>query len=226
MGRIRNGASKIMKALILATIAILVYSLAMTAVFRLVRVKFRAAAMMRLFVVSMPFFIATLMLTPADLGVLPDWLVEPYWWVELPFGVLLYAAAFMGGILQLYNLADRGFSLRIVIDVDAAREHPPTCDEIYRGYSAGRGLPWMYQKRIDGMLENGLVEVRDGTIRTTRKGEQAAGLFAGLRGFLSLDAGPSASAVEVRPSLDHPTKTHDAETAPRGTLPVRQTANL
>lgn len=180
-----------MKAFILATAAILLYTLLITLLFRFRRVEHRARAMMRLFLLSLPPFAALVVMSPADLGCLPASLVEPIWWVEPAFAGLLYTAAFLGGVLQLYNLADRGFSLRIVIDVDQSNEQPLSAETIYHAYSEGKGIPWMYEKRIAGMLENGLVEVSDGIIRNTAKGAKAARLFGWLRRFLKIDEGSS-----------------------------------
>src|SRR5690242_417782 len=106
-----------MKGLLLATGMAAAYMGAITVLFLCCRVRHRAAAMTRVYLATLPVFVALHRLTPADLGFLPAQLTEPRAVIDLAFGILLWTAAFFGGILQLYNLADRGFSLRIIMDV-------------------------------------------------------------------------------------------------------------
>ena len=94
--------------------------------------------------------------TSVDLGFLaPSLLIEPAW---LDFSLMLFffTAAFFGGALQLYNLADRGFSLRILIDVEQTNYHAIDAEWVVANYGGGKGLTWMYGKRIEGLLETKL----------------------------------------------------------------------
>lgn len=125
--------------------------------------------------------------TPDDLGFLaPGLLAEPRW---LDFAAMLFyfSAAFFGGILQLYNLADRGFSLRILIDLMEAPESPDV-DRLMAGYSRGRGISWMYRKRIDDLLAGGFIRKENRSLVLTPKGAALAMLFARLRRFFRLQA--------------------------------------
>jgi predicted transcriptional regulator len=123
---------------------------------------------------------------PLDCGFLPTaTVIEPPW-----FGLLLcvffFSAAFFGGILQLYNLTDRGFSLRILIDCLETPGGALGVDRLLKGYSGGRGMQWMYDKRIAGMLESGLVVAADDKIVLTAAGRRLAERFARLRQFLKM----------------------------------------
>ncbi|NMC77303.1 MAG: hypothetical protein GYA60_08455 [Candidatus Methanofastidiosa archaeon] len=102
------------------------------------------------------------------------------------FGIFIYLALFGGGILQLYNLTDRGFSLRILIDILESKNGNLTQEEIMKNYGGGKGIDWMYQKRIDGMLDNNFVVVNDDIVRITPKGKKTAVVFSFLRKFLNL----------------------------------------
>src|ERR1051325_1099036 len=138
-----------MKALLLAALATLVYLGLVTAIFRGHGVRQRAALMVRLWRVTAPVVVVAYLVTPSDLGFLPaDWADQPGW-AGVLFLVLAYAAAVFGGVLQLYNLAERGFSLRILIDVDESPRGAMTAAEIMHEYGGGRGFGWMYQKRLD-----------------------------------------------------------------------------
>src|SRR5207245_2863608 len=57
---------------------------------------------------SAPVFVAVHLWAPPGLGVLPVALAESARALDLAFGLLLFPAGFFGGILQVYNLADRG----------------------------------------------------------------------------------------------------------------------
>jgi hypothetical protein len=175
-----------MKGFILATLWTVVYLVMITFVFRLFHVRSRAGIMTRLYLILVPLYLASHLLTPPDLWFLPEVLTERFQVVDLAFGLLLFVAAFFGGVLQLYNLADRGFSLRIVIDVD---DHGGlTLDDVLTGYSAGKGINWMYQKRLDHMSENGFTQMEQGWICNRERGRKTASLFGWLRDFLNLDA--------------------------------------
>ncbi len=125
--------------------------------------------------------------TPEDLGFLaPGLLAEPRW-LDLAAMLFFFSAAFFGGVLQLYNLADRGFSLRILIDLMEALE-PVDLDQMMTGYSRGRGISWMYRKRIDDLLAGGFIGKSAGSLALTPKGAAFAPLFARLRRFFRLQA--------------------------------------
>jgi len=125
--------------------------------------------------------------TSVDLGFLaPSLLIEPGW---LDFSLMLFffSAAFFGGALQLYNLADRGFSLRILIDVEETDSDAVDADWLVANYAGGRGLTWMYGKRIEGLLETKLVDRKADMIELTSKGERAAAVLLAIHRFLRLE---------------------------------------
>ncbi len=107
-----------MKGLLLAAASSLLCVAAVTVVFRIVDVRRRAAAMLGIFLATIPLYVSAYALTPADLWLLPERLVEPRSFLCGVFGLFVHAALFFGGWLQVYNLAERGFSLRILIDID------------------------------------------------------------------------------------------------------------
>jgi hypothetical protein len=178
-----------MKAVILAALMCVLYLVALTVGFRLSRGNtLRAQFMMRLFALTLPFGAAIHYLTPADLGFIPTPWHEPNQTLNLALFLFLYSATFLGGVLQLYNLADRGFSLRIVIDIDKSPDGYMTVDQVMKSYGAGSGIGWMYQKRIDDLTRLKFIEVRDGTIVATPAGRRVAARFSWLRRFLGVCA--------------------------------------
>jgi hypothetical protein len=170
-----------MKAILLAFIAgAFLFALA---TWRLRRTQGRkgVAVLLVSFLTVLPFLVLAHLLTPAGLGILPPKLQIRPPAVDLAFALFLYAAGFFGGILQLYNLAERGLSLRILIDVLHAPKGAMTLDEVMTGYGDGRGVAWMYEKRVDGMRAAGLVVESEDRLALTERGRRVARVFAWLR---------------------------------------------
>lgn len=176
-----------MKSLILAALFTVGYVAAITIVFNVRPVQARAVLMAKVFILTVPIFVITHLATPADLGILPAIFVEHYRGVDMAFGLLLYVAGFGGGVLQLYNLADRGFSLRMLIDIGESPGGVLDLNGVMKNYSQGNGIEWMYQKRVEGMREHELITVEGKRISITDKGRRTARTFAYLRKFLGLD---------------------------------------
>jgi predicted transcriptional regulator len=175
-----------MKAILFASVMTLLYAAVVTVIFRVRPVTRRAAVMFWLFWLSSPLFLVGYILAPANFWVLPEVMVEPLSWIDLGFSYFVYGALVFGGILQLYNLADRGFSLRILIDILESPTKSMSVDDIMRGYGAGAGVSWMFDKRIEGIADNGLAVQRGGQLVITQKGKSVARVFGALRQFLNL----------------------------------------
>lgn len=175
-----------MKALVISTAMTAAYFVAVTLMFRRRRMRHRAAAMLRLFAATVPLAALASFLSPADLWFLPPGLVEPFPWVDVLAVELFHGAAVLGGVLQLYNLAERGFSLRMLIDIHEAREGRMSLEDVMARYGGGRGIAWMYDKRIDDMRTHGLIAVDGDEVRLLEKGQRVARSFAALRSLLNM----------------------------------------
>ncbi len=175
-----------MKGILLAGIGTLAYLGVATLLLRRAAIQRRAAALLYLFLATLPVFVAVHLLTPPDLALLPVSLTEPVVWIDLALGLYLYAAGFFGGSLQLYNLAERGFSLRLLIDILESPMGAMTQGSLFRSYSRGRGILWMYQKRLEDLREQGLIQPDADMLRPTSRGQRVAALFARLRALIGL----------------------------------------
>jgi hypothetical protein len=172
-----------MKAIFLAALAELLLFVGVSACLQSGITKQRAKLMLIAFLCVLPVLLVVHLLTPPDLGFLSAELVMPIAGVDLAFAVFLYGVGFFGGILQLYNLADRGFSLRILIDILEVPSQAMTLDDVMHGYSAGRGIAWMYAKRLEDMQSAGLARVEGASLVLTPKGQRVAKLFTWLQEF-------------------------------------------
>jgi hypothetical protein len=176
-----------MKAICLASAMTIVLLVSVTLVFRLER-QHHARNMTVLYLVCSIALIGLWLGSPDDLGFLhPSLLAEPPWF-DLDLALFFFTAAFFGGALQLYNLTDRGFSLRILIDALEDPSGAVSVDQLTTGYSAGQGIVWMYDKRMHGLLEGHFVHRAEKSIMLTAKGAWIAALFIRIRRFLKLDS--------------------------------------
>ena len=176
-----------MKAVLLASVATLLYLAFVTVAFRAAAPRRRALAMLRLFVGSLPPFVVIYLLLPADLGILPPFLTEPIWLVDVGFALFVYAAGFFGGSLQLYNLAERGFSLRILMDIVEAPAGGMTVQDVRREYSRGHGIAWMFEKRLADMQAGDLIAIERGVVVPRPRGLKMARFAGRVRDFLHLE---------------------------------------
>jgi len=170
-----------MKGILLACVVSVSIFVAMTACFaswpRLSHLRISMLA----FAVSLVVLLSLYVLTPADLGILPDALIERAAWLDVLVALFVLSASFFGGWLQLYNLTSRGYSLRILVDALHAPWKSTTPQGVVDGYADGRGLTWMYDIRMNGLLQAGLLNDANGQLALTIRGRNAARLFSWLR---------------------------------------------
>ena len=177
-----------MKAILIAALFGLLLFGACSIGLRYAETTRRAWLLTLLFGCALPLLVLAYLATPEDLGFLPSAWVAPYAWVDLGFCVFLFTVGSSGGLLQLYNLADRGLSLRILIDILESRGGALSAEEIVGAYGGGQGIAWMYQKRLDDMSAASLIEVHGDDVILSAKGRSVARLFDALQKFAR--AGP------------------------------------
>ena len=170
-----------MKGFILASLFSLVYAGTVLVLFRISLPERRAVLMMRVYFFSLPPFVACLIATPADFWILPPSLTEPVAWLDIAFGLFTYSASVFGGWLQLYNLADRGLSLRILIDAMENGSELVSPQYLVTAYGQGKGVVWMYRKRLSDLMRLGLVRSDGDAVVITEKGQRNARLIRWVR---------------------------------------------
>jgi hypothetical protein len=176
------------KGIALAIVLTAACFLSVLVALRLLQKRASAALLTVVFLASTPIYVLAFLTTPADLGFLPCWMCQEPEALELAFGLFVYASGFFGGVLQLYNLADRSVSLRILIDIAESPAGELSALEIADSYSQGRGLGWMYRKRLDDLVEHRFIQVTGGSACLRLRGQRAAALFRYLRTWLRLGA--------------------------------------
>jgi hypothetical protein len=142
--------------------------------------------MVKVYFISLLPLAFLLIITPPNLGFLPDWLVEKNLWLDSAFALFTYSASIFGGWLQLYNLADRGMSLRVLIDA-YEDDGIITPRKISADYGAGKGIKWMYEKRVLDIQRLGLILIQGDKFILTVKGIRNASLIILLRKYYALE---------------------------------------
>jgi hypothetical protein len=177
-----------MKAICLASVMTIVLLLLVTLAFRLDPRRHRVQQVTILYLACAGVLIGLWLATPDDLGILhPSLLAEPRW-LDLALALFFFSAAFFGGVLQLYNLADRGFSLRILIDALEEPAGTVSIDRLIAGYGGGQGIRWMYDKRMGDLVERHFIRRVGNSIALYAKGALMADLFIRLHRFLKLNS--------------------------------------
>jgi uncharacterized membrane protein len=176
-----------MKAICLASAMTVVLLVLVTLCFRLYPSAHRARQMLLLYLFCLAVLVALWFATPDDLGFIGRSLLAQPAWLDFAATLFFFSAGFFGGVLQLYNLCDRGFSLRILIDMLEAPTSAVDADYLTANYSSGRGLGWMYRKRIDDIIAARFVDQVNKRITLTAKGEVFADVFMIARRVLGLE---------------------------------------
>ena len=174
-----------LKGLVLASAGFIVFLIIHVVLFRLVDLEYRFKAMMREAFALGVILILLHRVTPSDLGFLPSVYTAAGWAVDLLNGVLVYAFLCMG-YTMFYFLIDRGFSGRIMIEIEGSPYRRLYPKEIAARYS----LEMVLQRRLNEMLEIGRIMVlTGGRYCNTKKGRQSATLFGFVKKFLQLGEG-------------------------------------
>lgn len=175
-----------MKGFLLAAFLSAAYASIVVVRFRISAPRARAGYMTRLHLGFLPILIFLFVITPADLGFLPASLTETNAWLDFSFGVFAYSASVLGGWLQLYNVADRGLSLRILIDANELDDGIVTPSFLEKAYGAGKGISWMYGKRVSDLERLQLMQRNDTAYVLTEKGLRTARVLLALRALYSI----------------------------------------
>jgi hypothetical protein len=174
-----------LKGLVLAFGGFLVFLLLHVVLFRLRRPEQRFLLLLRLWAVLGVGLLTLHRMTPATLWVLPPAQTTAGWAVDLVNGAFVYGFLFFG-YSMFYFLMDRGFSGRILIEIDRAPGHRLRPGDVAARYS----MEMVLQRRLDEMVTlSRSVVVEDGYYRNTSKGRRAAALFAFFKRFWRLGEG-------------------------------------
>lgn len=173
-----------LKGLVLAVCGFVLFLAVHVLVFRMQVPRLRFMAMVRIAVVTGFALLVLHRSTSPDLGFLPSQYTEAGWAVDLLNAVMVFTFLFIGYCL-FYFLVDRGFSGRMMIEIDTSPDHRLRAEDIAARYS----IEMVLRRRLGEMLEIGRIVERDGRYVNTPKGNAAAAMFAFVKKFLQLGEG-------------------------------------
>lgn len=166
---------------LLAAVVSIATFVAMTVAFRTCPTSPRVTLALRIYLGAMAIFTGLYVLMALKLKDIFELFRLGPAWLDLLCGLFALSASLFGGWLQLYNLANRGYSLRMLIDLLDAPQSSMTAEEMVDRYAEGRGLRWMYDTRLDGLLQTSLVLQKEGLIVLTSRGRFVGRIFRWLR---------------------------------------------
>jgi len=176
-----------MKAVCIASAMTVILLILVTLCFRLYPSAHRARQMLLVYLFCLAVLVLLWFATPDDLDLLGRSLLAEPAWLDFAATLFFFSAGFFGGALQLYNLCDRGFSLRILVDILEAPTSAVDVDYLTTNYSSGRGLVWMYRKRINDIVAARFVSQANKSVLLTARGAMFADLFINARRVLGLE---------------------------------------
>jgi len=154
------------------------------AIFHLRAPHRRFGSMVRLHASLALGLIVAYAVTPPDVWVIPAGWAGAGWLIDLANGLLVHSLLFVG-YSMFYFLVDRGFSARILIEIERAPGQALTPEDVAAIYSLDR----VVARRLDEMVDIGSVIKEGDRYRMTARGRRQAQRFAFLKSFFRLGPG-------------------------------------
>lgn len=173
-----------LKGIVLGLITFCVFFAAHVAVFRFRAPARRFDAMVRVHWLLVPVLCVAYVLTPPDLGILPPEWTGAGWVLDLVNGVIVYDFLFVG-YSMLYFLVDRGFSARILIEIERAPSAALTQEQVEAVYAPEQ----IVGRRLGDLLDMKSVTKIGERFRIAPPGLQQARFFSFVKAFFNLGPG-------------------------------------
>lgn len=154
-----------LKGIILAGLLIAIWALVQGMVLQLRAPQKAFASMVAWFAPMVPAFVLIHLLTPADLGFLPERFARAAPALGLLNGLALLVLLFLTGVLFYYH-ADRSITVRLLIELARAPQQCLSLDQL----QAVCGVEVLMQDRLDTMAMNGFLVRCGGSYHLAPKG--------------------------------------------------------
>lgn len=173
-----------LKGIVLALVAFTLFLPLHIVMLRLVRPHARFKTMMGLHALLSASLLGVYASTPADLGVLPDELATGGAVIGALNAIIVHWFLFMG-YSMFYFLIDRGFSLRVMIEIQKAAGGAMTHAQVAVAYPPESVI----RRRLDEMVEIGRLTKDGERYRLTARGRLDARMFAFVKDFFHFGPG-------------------------------------
>ncbi len=172
-----------LKGLLLSGCLVSLWVVAQGVVFHVCAPQKAFASMLKWFAPTVPLYVVIFLLTPADLGVLSSRFVGVDWRLSLLNGLGVHVLLFLTAGL-CYSHADRSITVRLLIELARAPQQRLTLDQM----QAICGVEVLMQDRLDIMVRNGFLAIRDDRFVLTSKGWIGGGVGLLARSVLRMKA--------------------------------------
>jgi hypothetical protein len=174
----------VLKGIFLALATFCVFLVIHVAIFRMRPPVRRFDAMLRLHWLLIPGFCVAYAGTPPDLGVISaDW-PRAGWLIDLVNGIIVYDFLFVG-YSMFYFLVDRGFSARILIEIEHAPTGALTQEQVEAVYTPEQ----IVGRRLGELHDMSSVVQVGGRSRIAPRGLRQARAFSFIKAFFNLGPG-------------------------------------
>ena len=174
----------VLKGLALALTTFCAFLVLHVAIFRLRPPVRRFDAMVRMHWLLIPVLCVAYVVTPPDLGVIPEGWPRAGWLLDLVNGIIVYDFLFVG-YSMFYFLIDRGFSSRILIEIDRSPGGALTQEQVEAVYAPEQ----IVGRRLGELLDMRSVMQEGDRLRITPRGLRQSRLFAFVKSFFNLGLG-------------------------------------
>lgn len=173
-----------LKGIVLGLLTFGVFFVTHVALFRFRAPARRFDAMVRAHWLLVPALAVAYVVTPPDLGVLPAAFTGAGWGLDLANGIIVYDFLFVG-YSMLYFLVDRGFSARILIEID----HAPNGALTQEGVAAVYAPEQIVGRRLGDLADIKSVVKEGERFQIVSRGRRQARLFSSMKAFFNLGPG-------------------------------------
>jgi len=174
----------VLKGIVLGLLAFGVFFVTHVALFRFRAPARRFDAMVRAHWLLVPALGVAYAVTPPDLGVLPAAFTGAGWVLDLANSIIVYDFLFIG-YSMLYFLVDRGFSARILIEIERAPNRALTLEGVAAVYAPEE----IVGRRLGDLADIKSVVKEGERFQIVSRGRRQARLFSSVKAFFNLGPG-------------------------------------
>lgn len=181
-----------LKGCVLGFVCFLMFLFLHAVIFHNRRIKYRFSTLLRIFFSLLPVYILlyifipteAMIVMPADPGITPGVVLGISKTFNFLLGIAVYILLFFG-YCQFYFIIDRSVSVRIMIEIEKAKDKQLTLEAIKRIYSPD----YIFLRRLQQMVDSRYLVKDSEGYKNSRKGIMTAKLFEFLKKYLQIGEG-------------------------------------
>lgn len=181
-----------LKGIVIGFLCFILFLFLHAVIFHTRKINLRFIALVKIFCALLPVYVIlyllipveAMIIMPADPAVTPGTVIGLSKVFNFFVGLLFYLLLFFG-YCQFYFIIDRSISVRVMIEIEKAKDKKLTFDEIKQIYS----LDYILSRRLKHMIDTHYITEENGVYKNILKGKNTARLFKFLKDFLRIGEG-------------------------------------